>query len=202
MYIHDGGAALGFNMSRRHFDMWRAGVKSMTIQSRGGGAYCPIHANNVRICLNPSMCIHATGICVQHVNCACKKHAGKKGYMLKCLHSVASLITFLCIPSLLQLFPILSTQKTRVCSGLSAAHIAEKKTHAHTTSCWICEQSKEEKLNYECRSASNIGSHDTFPSVSQQEAVISLAPDCMCVPTADTFLMKTSILLGVYACVC
>lgn len=61
----------------------------------------------------------------------------------------------------------------------------------------MCEQSKEEKLNYECRSASNIGSHDTFPSVSQQEAVISLAPDCMCVPTADTFLMKNSILLGV-----
>lgn len=66
----------------------------------------------------------------------------------------------------------------------------------------MCEQSKEEKLNYECRSASNIGSHNTFLSVSQQEAVISLAPDCMCVPTADTFLMKNSIPLGVYACMC
>lgn len=123
---------------------------------------------------------------------------------MKCLHSVDSLITFHCILSLLQLFPILITQKTRVCLGLSAAHIAEKRphTHTHTTSFWMCEQSKEEKLNYKCCSASNTGSHDTVPSVSQQEAVISLAPDCMCVATADTFLMKNSILLGVYVCVC
>lgn len=123
--------------------------------------------------------------------------------MLKCLHGVDSLITFLCILSLLQLFPILITQKTRVCSSLPAARIAEKKPHTHTLQVVGCvSKAKREKLNYECRSASNIGSHDTFPSVSQQEAVISLAPDCMCVATADTFLMKNSILLGVYADVC
>lgn len=49
------------------------------------------------------------------------------------------------------------------------------------------EQSKEGKLKYKCRSASNPGSHDTFLSVSQQEAVISLAPDCMCSLAADIF---------------
>lgn len=72
-------------------------------------------------------------------------------------------------------------------------------THTHTASCWMHEQSKEGKLNYKCRSASNTGSHDTFLSVSQREAVISLAPDCMCVPTADTLFDETQCAVG---CVC
>lgn len=125
---------------------------------------------------------------------------GKKTLNVKMSPKCSLFHHFLCILFFLLLFPIVITRKTRVYSGLSAADIAEKLTR--TTSCWMCEQSKEEKLNYKCRSPSNIGSHNTFLSVSQQEAVISLAPDCMCVPTADTFLMKNSILLGVYACVC
>lgn len=97
------------------------------------------------------------------------------------------------------LFPpitILITQKTHVSSGLSTAH-----THRDRASCWMHEQSKEGKLNYKCHSASNIGSHDTLLSVSQWEAVISLAPNCMCATTADTLFDEKQCAVG-WVCVC
>lgn len=152
------------------------------------------------ICFNPTMCIRTSVIGLQRVNCACK-HARKNRLNVEIssqcrlfdhapLHSVPS--------------PIISnshyTENTCLHGFVVCPHSREKathtRTHTHTTRCWMCEQSKGEKLNYKCRSASTVGSHDISPSVSQHEVVISLAPDCMCVPTADTFFDEKQYPVG------
>lgn len=99
---------------------------------RGGGAYCPIRANNVCICFNPPMCIHTSVIGVQRVNCACK-HTRKKRINVEkspqcLLFDHASLHS---VP-----FPIISnshyTESTCLHGFVGCPHSREKATHTHT----------------------------------------------------------------------
>lgn len=84
----------------------------------------------------------------------------------------------------------LSKQKTLVCLGKWTAHIPVK---IHIEPCRASEHSKEEKLN----SSTNAylfpilaPSHNTLLLVSQHEAVISLASECMCMLTVEVFSDK------------
>lgn len=81
----------------------------------------------------------------------------------------------------------LSKQKTLVCFPTWTAHIPVKR---HIEPCKASEHSKEERLN----SSTNAylfpilaPFHNTLLLLSQHEAVISLAPECMCMPTVEIF---------------
>ncbi len=80
-----------------------------------------------------------------------------------------------------------SKQKTLVCLGKWTAHIRVK---IHIEPCRAGEHSKEEKLNF----STNVylfpilaPSHNSLLLVSQHAAVISLAPECMCMPAVEIF---------------